>query len=85
MVGSSSRLLSLVLAALLGALSCGSGYRWDQTVCDCVCDTASLSCDPKYQADEQLCACVCKPDCGNTCEGGTTCNESLCACIPIGG
>ena len=67
------------------ALSCGAGYRWDTGACDCVCDTASLACDPAYEPNAQLCACTCKPNCGDTCGGAMTCNESLCACIPIGG
>ena len=66
-------------------LSCAPGYIADNETCDCVCDTASLGCDAKYDVDSQACACVCGDNCNDQCDGGTYCNQSLCACLPAGG
>ncbi|MFH1812232.1 MAG: adventurous gliding motility lipoprotein CglD [Pseudomonadota bacterium] len=67
------------------SLSCGPGYRWDATACDCVCDTTSLGCGANFLPEPGLCACVCGSNCNDQCVGSLRCNQSLCACVPIGG
>jgi hypothetical protein len=60
--------------------TCAPGYRFDTTACACVCDTEALNCGAAREPDASACACKCRPNCGNTCDGNTYCELSLCYC-----
>ncbi|HEY4223022.1 MAG TPA: hypothetical protein VGO62_16810, partial [Myxococcota bacterium] len=67
-------------------LTCAAGFVWDDTLCGCVCDTASLTCDANHVVDADLCGCACGPNCNDACNPATElCNESTCTCTFIGG
>ncbi|MBU0517298.1 MAG: VWA domain-containing protein, partial [Proteobacteria bacterium] len=65
-------------------VSCNPGFSWNQTACDCLCDTGALSCGPTRTPEDSLCACVCLPDCGG-CGANFNCQPSYCECVPRGG
>ena len=66
----------------VASASCAPGFKFDSSVCGCVCDTGALNCGPTYQADATACACICKDNCGGQCTTGTACNMSTCKCEP---
>lgn len=61
--------------------TCAPGFKFDSSVCGCVCDTEALGCGSAYNTDPATCSCICKSDCGG-CPANYTCNTSYCACIP---
>jgi hypothetical protein len=63
-------------------VTCAPGFRFSNSMCDCICDTEALSCNQqRYTIDPVACTCVCKPDCGG-CSASSPCNTSLCRCVP---
>ena len=67
--------------------TCGNGFAFDNTeaVCDCVCTAEALGCPATHTADLADCNCDCGANCNGACAPGTTCNQNLCTCVPIGG
>lgn len=64
------------------AVTCAPGFRFNGTLCDCVCDTEALGCDQaRFDVDLAQCTCTCKTDCGG-CSASSPCNPASCRCVP---